>query len=340
MKVAIIGCAHMQIQSYTQILIKKGIPVVGVYDRNTIRGNKFAKTNNIKYFPNLEKLFKQDFNTVVICSENSLHYDYALAAAFHRKNIIIEKPLALTTHDAMRMILTCQKHGVKLLVAHPIRFSKTIIDLKKAYENGELGNIIAINGVNRGKNPGGWFLNKELAGGGAIIDHAVHLVDLSKWIFDFEVDSIFTLKHATKEVDIEDMGLIHFQFTNNVFMSLDTSWDRPLNYPVWGDVTLQIITDKGQIIVDGMGRRVNLFLKDTNYSYAGYEKHMDEIMIDSFIECIKEDTPIPVSGEDGLYTVKIAELAYQSANLKRVIHKEEFQNILESLQHNNKTELP
>ncbi|MGM0124788.1 hypothetical protein IGI37_002182 [Enterococcus sp. AZ194] len=328
MKVGIIGCAHMQTEVYTGIFLDEGIQVTGVYDRNHVTGLNFAQKMNITYYDNIEEILLSEIDTVLICSENSLHYDYTLAAAYHKKHVIIEKPLALNTSDAIRMILVCREHNVKLMVAHPLRFSPTILELKKIYQTGELGKILCINGTNHGKNPGGWFLNKELAGGGAIIDHMIHLIDLTKWLFEFEIDSIYTMKHASTYSDIEDSGLIHINFTNEVFMSLDTSWNRPLNFPIWGDATLEIITDRGQVIVDGIGRKSDLFIRDSSQEFTLFEKSMDVEMIQSFIECVKNDLPEPVTGYDGLYTVKIASLAYESAKQDRIIYQSEFKDIL------------
>lgn len=328
MKIGIIGCAHMQAAIYCQVFFKENVTVVGVYDHNTLRGNQFAKELEVDFYKSLEKILNTDIDTVLICSENSLHYDYTLAAAVHKKHIIIEKPLALNTQDAKRMILTCQEHEVKLLVTHPIRFSQTIIDLKQAVDEQKIGNVIAINGTNHGKNPGGWFLDKELSGGGAIVDHMVHLIDLSKWIFDFEIASILTRASIQPGSEIEEAGLIQITFTNGAFMSLDTSWNRPLNYPVWGDITMDLVTENGVMFVDGIGRRGDFYQRDDLHRWINYEKDMDTRMIQAFIECIDQDKPIPVTGEDGLYTVQIANLAYASLSMNRVIHREEFDGVL------------
>lgn len=328
MKIGIIGCAHMQAESYTRLLMKEGVEIVGVYDQNSLRGNQFAKDFNVSYFKSLDRILSMDIDTVVICSENSLHYDYTLAAAYHKKNIIVEKPLALNIRNAMHMIIACQEAEVKLLVAHPIRFSETILDLKQHYEDGALGKVIAMNCTNRGKNPGGWFLDKELAGGGAILDHIVHLIDLSRWLFHLEIESIVARAKRQPDTDIEDAGLINITFTNGVIFSLDTSWNRPLNYPIWGDVSLEIICDQGMLFVDGIGRQIDYYHQHSTHNYLAYEKSMDERMIQSFIKSIDEDLTEPVTGFDGLYTIQIATLVYLSLKNKRVLYKHEFEELL------------
>ncbi|MBO1304734.1 Gfo/Idh/MocA family oxidoreductase [Enterococcus sp. 669A] len=329
MKIGIIGCAHMQANSYTEEFIKEKVEIIGIYDHNLLRGSQFAKKYDLPFFKSLEKILCTDIDSVLICSENSLHFDYTLAASLHKKHVIVEKPLALTTRDALNMIVACREAKVKLLVAHPIRFSKTILDLQDEYSQGNLGNIIAMNCTNRGKNPGGWFLDKELSGGGAILDHMVHLIDLSRWLFQFEIASIVARAQRRANNEIEDAGLINIVFTNGAILSLDTSWNRPLNYPVWGDVTLEIISEKGFTFVDAIGRKVDFYTRDDNYSYLNFEPSMDSVMIQSFIECINQDQSEPVNGLDGLYTVQIATLAYLSLKMDRVIYRHEFEELLD-----------
>ena len=319
MKVGIIGCAHMQAKVYCEYLQEMGVEVTGVFDRNPIRGADFAKELGIPFFPSLDKIFKTRMDTAFICSENSLHYDYTLASAYHKMHVIVEKPLALNSEDAKRMIVACQENGVKLFVAQPVRYSQPIIELKALYEAGKLGKIIAIIGTNHGKNPGGWFIDKELSGGGALLDHMVHLIDLSKWLFHFEISSIFARTNCHNYEDIEDSALLHLEFTNGVFMSLDTSWNRPDNHPVWGDAAMKIITDQGYLYVDGFGRRSDVYKKGHVAAVSFYEKNMNLQMLEDFRRCIDEDLPASIDGLAGLYPVEIATLAYQSAEKKEKI---------------------
>ena len=319
MKVGIIGCAHMQAKIYCRALQKLGVEITGVFDRNPLRGTTFAKELGLPFFPSLEKILTSPMDTALICSENSLHYDYTLACAYHKRHVIVENPLALKAEDAKRMILTCEENGVKLFVAHPVRYAQTIQDLKRIYEAGELGEILAIVATNHGKNPGGWFIDKELSGGGALLDHTIHLVDLSKWLFGFEIESIYARTNSHNYDDIEDSALLHIHFTNGVFMSLDTSWNRPDNYPIWGDAAMKIVTDKGTIYVDGFGRRADIYLENEPAMNHLYENDMNTTMLADFKRCIEEDLPAPVTGLDGLYPVEIANLAYQSAHTKKII---------------------
>jgi len=311
MKVGIIGIAHMHVVSYASCLKKLGVEIIGAYDRNQENLQKFCTQFELNPITDLESLLNSDIDTVLICSENAYHCEYALKAAEYKKHIIVEKPMALTIEEADQMIDAAKAADVKLMVAHPVRFSKVMQELKKRVENGELGNVLAINSSNHGKNPGGWFIDPKLSGGGAIIDHTIHIADLVYWLFEPKIQSVYAMDGSwNKECPVEDTGLLHIRFTNGTFMSLDTSWNRPANYPVWGDASLGLVTDKGFVHADGFGRKGIAYTDSESFHY--FEQDMDMGLIKACKEAIENDLPSPVPGEAGRFTVEMANLAYQS----------------------------
>ncbi len=77
------------------------------------------------------------------------------------------------------------------MTAFPCRYLASVIKAKEAIELGEIGDIIAIKGTNRGSLPSGWFLQSVLSGGGALLDHTVHVMDLMNWITQSEVKEVY-----------------------------------------------------------------------------------------------------------------------------------------------------
>lgn len=321
MKVAIIGVAHMHAHSYVQEFKTRKIEVVGVYDRNLILSQEFGDKYGLPVFEELDALLSLTFDSVNICSENSFHKEYALKAFNYGKHVIVEKPMALSTKDGQIMIDAGKAANRLLIVAHPVRFSEPIQNIKIVIDSGKLGKLKLINSSNHGKNPGGWFIDPELSGGGALIDHTVHICDLVNYLFGINPKEVFAYAGKSRpDMPVEDIGLIQLMMTKGVIMSLDTSWNRPETYPVWGDAILELVFEKGQITVDGFGRKLKVF-DDINNKIEDFffEESMDSLMIDTFITAIEQGLPSPVSGEDGLYTVAITEAAFKSANDKKLI---------------------
>lgn len=320
LKVGIVGCAHMHIETYIRCLKELKVEVVGVYDRDSKRMNQFCEKNDMKAVENLERLLQSNIDTVIICSENVFHCQYTIAAASYGKHVIVEKPMALSVDDADRMIHSCKSANVKLMVAHPVRFSEPMQRLKKLINSGKTGKLIAINATNHGKSPGGWFVEKALSGGGAIIDHTIHMADLVYWLFEPEIASVFARsgKMMGEEI-VEDTGLLHVTFTDGTFMSLDTSWNRPKQFPVWGDASLALVTENGWVHADGFGRKALLYNEENQPSFIYYEENMDLAMLRAFKDAIIQDLPSPVPGEAGKFTVTMANMAYRSIEIGNLI---------------------
>ena len=121
-KVGLISLAHMHGLSYANAL--KKIPyaeLVGIFDRETERRDKYAQEFGVKSFSNLESLLKE-VDAVIICSENAFHAEYTIAAARAGKHVLCEKPLATNLVDAKKMVDVCEENNVILQTAFPFRF--------------------------------------------------------------------------------------------------------------------------------------------------------------------------------------------------------------------------
>lgn len=167
--------------------------LVGFADEDSQRGAQFARTFGIRYFQSYEELLEQKLHGVIVCSENSKHASLVAMAAEAKVNVLCEKPLATTVRDAQAMVQQCHKAGVILMTAFPMRFSAPIEAVKRELERGELGQVYCFNATNQGELPKrhrAWFVDKALAGGGAIMDHTVHLVDVMRWYLGSEVREV------------------------------------------------------------------------------------------------------------------------------------------------------
>jgi predicted dehydrogenase len=310
----ILSFAHVHAPSYARVV--NGLEeakLVGIYDNNEYRGKRAAAEFTAEYYSNLKDLLKCT-DGVIICSENVRHKELAIVAANNNNHILCEKPIATTLEDADEIIQTCEKNKVKLCIAFPMRYSVPIRALKERIENGENGNLLGISSTNRGKFPSGWFGNKELAGGGAIIDHTVHLVDLFRWIFKKEVKKVYaetgTLLHP---IDVEDCGLLSLEFEDGSFATLDCSWSRPKSFPFWGDVTMRVYETKGVINIDAFKQQIISYNDErvkSTWHYWGTNPDLE--MIKDFVICIKENRPISISGEDGKKALAVVLAAYSS----------------------------
>ncbi|MCL6625266.1 Gfo/Idh/MocA family protein [Alicyclobacillus shizuokensis] len=323
MKVAIFSFAHMHAYSYAAILSRrKDIELAFVADENEERGSSAAEKYGARFVPDYQAVLNQpDVEAVVICSENARHAEMVVAAAEAGKHVLCEKPIATSMEDGRRMVAACNEASVKFQIAFPIRFSTPVQRVKHQVDQGKLGQLMAINGTNRGQNPGGWFVDPALSGGGAVLDHTVHVIDIMRWYTGSEVREVYAevgTRFSARSVD--DCGLLTMSFENGVIAAHDPSWSRPKTFPTWGDVTLRLIGTAGALTVDALAQ--NLVRYDDE---AGTVKHImwgddpDEQMLNSFIESIYNDAAPLVTGEDGLKATEVALAAYESARTGRPV---------------------
>lgn len=314
MKVGIISFAHGHAFSYAEALTQlDGVEILGIADENEDRGKKVSAQFNTEYYADYEDLLDQPIEAVLITSENSKHYEHVAAAAKKGKHILCEKPLAHTPEDAQAIIDICKEQNVILQTAFPVRFNTPVIKAKQVVESGQLGNIVAIKGTNRGTNPGGWFVDPAKSGGGAVIDHTVHVVDIIRWYTGAEVKEVYAeVGNLISDYDIDDCGLLTMEFDNNMFATLDCSWSRNDSYPTWGDVTLEIVGTSGTLTVDAFGQKTNVYNNDgAQWDFWG--DNMDKALVEDFIASVSEGKKPSITGEDGLKALSVAVAAYESS---------------------------
>jgi predicted dehydrogenase len=327
MRIAMMSFAHLHGDAYLQHLRAiSDVDVVGLADGNVERGQYYAQEFGLQYFDSYEELLKEELNGVVICSENTNHHDLVLMAAQAGVNILCEKPLATSVDNAREMVQACDDAGVKLMTAFPMRFNAPVLEAKKAIESAGLGRIYGANTTNQGalpiyhvtENPHfhQWFVDKQLAGGGALTDHIVHVADLLRWYLGEEVVEVYatanTILYADK-VDVETAGVVMLTFESGTFASIDCSWSKPPNYPTWGGLTMELVGENGLVTVDAF--------KQTSTVYSGYNNNgqwaywgsdANQSMIKEFTDAIRENRSPSITGYDGYKATEIVAAAYQS----------------------------
>jgi len=315
-KIGIMSMAHMHAYSYADAV--RSMPnaeLAGIADHDTDRAIETATTFETTAFARYADLLRTDIDAVIIGSENVRHRELCEMAADAGKHVLCEKPLATSVEDGQAMIAACRKRQVQLMTAFPCRFSPAMGRLRTTVIDGAAGSILAIRGTNRGRCPFGWFVQTELSGGGAVIDHTVHVTDLMRWLTGSEVVEVYAeISNRMFGQDFDDTGFLNLRFANGVFASLDTSWSRPKSFPTWGDVTMAVVCDRGTLTLDMFAQNLVLYSdKSGATSWSHWGDNIDRLMLEAFVSAIAEGQPVPITGEDGLRAAEVALAAYRSA---------------------------
>ncbi|MFD0675815.1 MULTISPECIES: Gfo/Idh/MocA family protein [unclassified Paenibacillus] len=321
-KIGMISFAHSHANSYLQeLLVMPEVEIVGIADEDRARVEAVTGNHGIAYYEDYHALLAADLDAVIICSENVHHARITMDAANAGKHVLCEKPLGITVSEMRLMIDTCERNQVQLMTAFPCRYLPAVIEAKQAIDRGEIGSIIAVKGTNRGTMPGRWFIDPVLSGGGAILDHTVHVMDLMRWIVRSEPATVYAESGKLfHDIPVEDAGMVHIQFDSGVVGVIDTSWSRSKSFPFWGDVTMEIIGTEGVISVDAFAQKNEIYEDDklkAQWSYWG--DRMDSYLVHAFVQSIAEGHRVPITGEDGLQATAVALAAYESVKRKDTI---------------------
>lgn len=322
LRIGVVSFEHMHAQSYTQELVKyPEVTLVGIADENEKRGREMAATFKTNYYQRYESLLEQQLDGVVICTNNRDHAKVSIAAAKKGIHILVEKPFATTIADAHAMLEAAREANVQIMNAFPMRFNPNVIAAKKKIDAGLIGQVLTITSINHGKIPGGWFIDPALSGGGAVMDHTVHLGDLIRWFTGSEIKSVFCESgELLHHKGIDDTGLVMIELDNGVSATIDCSWAHHTNYPIWAQVDMQIIGTKGVIELKAFAQVLHLD-DQTNQRFEdiGWNETGDEGLIKEFVQvCATGKTPL-VTGLDGLRALEIALASYESSRTNEMV---------------------
>lgn len=323
MRIGILSFAHLHAEGY-QANLKKipGVELAGFSHPNPEEGRHFAAQYGLRWFPRHEDLLAQGLDGVVICSENAKHRELVEMAAQAGCQILCEKPIETNPSDAQAMRDVCQQNGVHFMTAFPMRFAASTQSVRSAIQGGQLGRIYGVNGINHSEIPRAhraWFADKALAGGGAVMDHVVHLADLLRWYFGAEVAEVYAEVDNLfypNEVSVDTAGLLLLRLANGVQASIDCSWSRPTTYPRWGHLKMEVVGERGTVVMDSFAQYLTLYRRSAprNPSWVGFGPDPNQAMMEEFIASLRQKREPSVTWNDGYQALRVALAAYQSAS--------------------------
>jgi predicted dehydrogenase len=268
-------------------------------------------------------------DVVDICTPTHLHHAMVLQAAARGRHIICEKPLARTAEQGEALVAACRQAGVKLLVAHVVRFFPEYAQAKALVERGEIGRV----GVVRLKRVSfqprraedNWFLDVARSGG-MMLDLMIHDLDYARWVAG-EVESVFARSVRSARPDAPgDYALAILRHTNGALSNIEGGWAYP---PPLFRTSLEIAGDGGLIEHPaGSSTALSVHLMEREEGSAPdiavprspllEDPYVVEIK--HFYEVLAHDAPPRVTPEDGLAALKLALAAIESAQTGRPVN--------------------
>jgi predicted dehydrogenase len=293
---------------------------VAVSDISKNALNKAKKLGVKKTYTDYEMLLNdKSIDAVIIALPTHLHLSCAKQAAEAERHILLEKPLARNVTEGKEILSATNKNSVKLMVGYPFRFSQPFQNLKNKIESGELGEVQVAHATNISSGPfmhraeedipkpvPEWWMNKELTGGGALIDLGSHMINLTRWYFG-EIKDIKAYLGYRFNFDFEDHAICIANFASGTTAIINVGWfsqKTALGIELFGTVAHASAhhTAPSKIIT-----ALQLILRKTPKYFLSHRAE-----ISHFVQCIKEDKQPSPPGEDGLKDLEAIEKAYKN----------------------------
>jgi len=299
--------------------------VTAIYHDDEQYAKPWLEMFGAKYYESRDALLADpEIDAVLVTSINNRHADDCIAAVTAGKAVFCDKPIATSVADCMQIAEALKKNPVPFITIFPVRFNDAVYRAKRIVDSGELGKVVAITATNHGcmYEPGApdWVLDPVQNGGGCIIDHTVHVADIIRWISGGEFNDVLAFaKNAVHDyLDAEDIAVMHGTMSNGMIYQIDASWSRRPANPMWGDVTLRIVGEKGAAFLDLYNnQRMELYVDDQvemHYPNLIVKEHGD--VFEDYRLHVEQGRPLTGAVmEDGLRTVELAYAAYDA--LKR-----------------------
>lgn len=332
MKIAMMSLAHVHAAGIAEGLQALGAEVLISDPHRDDRpagetgGRSMADDLGIDYVDNYDELFQWQPDGVVVCSENTRHRQDVERAAAAQVPVLCEKPLATNRSDAQAMIAACERAGVRLMTAYPVRYSPAFTAVRAAHRAGALGRIRSIQGTNNGGIPQGraWFTDPQWSGGGSLVDHVVHLADLVDVLLD-GTPAVSVMAMANSGFPgapaVESGALVSVGYADGTIVSMDSSWLIPAGYPTWGGLTLEVIGDAGNAAMDAFNQLLNGFRASTGQAVRlDYGIDPNQLMLQDFLRMVENGEQPWIDPASSLRSMSVAVAALESAATGRVVN--------------------
>jgi predicted dehydrogenase len=313
-----IGKVHLR-----NCLNLKSVRVVAAAADSSKKALNYARNFGVKQlFTDYNELLKlKDLDAVIIALPTHLHAECAIKAMEEGKHVFLEKPIARNIEEGQKIVSVAKKNGVKFMVGYPLRFAPEFVNLKSQIESGILGDIQLAYGVNIAAGPffhrvestmphpvPEWWLNKELTGGGVLVDLGCHMINLLRWYFG-EVTDVKARLGYRFNFDFEDYATCIMNFEFGASTVVNVGWfsqNTVVGVELFGTMShaRAYFSSSSKVVI-----AIKLIMGKTPKFFIPY---LNEIS--HFVNYVKNDgdSENRLSGQDALRDLEVIAKAYKN----------------------------
>ncbi|MEZ4415069.1 MAG: Gfo/Idh/MocA family oxidoreductase [Gemmatimonadota bacterium] len=327
-RIGILGTGAVSQVAHLPLLAgRDDVEVVAVSDTDSLKAREVASRFEIGQVLDDADLIGDDgIDAVVVATPNHVHEAQALAALNAGKHVLVERPIALTAAGAQRLIDAAKANDRALMVGLSHRYRPDVTALRSFVAGGELGPVYSVSGsvLNRkvalARTP--WRQRRAEAGGGALMDLGVQLLDLCLWLVGYPEVARVTAVTLTGDYEVEDAAVLLAESDSGIAISLEASWSLFADSDQYharvlgreGSGWLPPLTMHRQLggrpldVTPRQSTKENLYL-------AGYRR-----LLDRFAGMVIGERALERS-EEQVRLMRVIEAAYRSAREQREIRE-------------------
>ncbi len=342
--VCIVGCGMIARFHARALAEVPGTRVTALVSRNIASAEKMAAELGLSCFQTTDlaaALARRDVDIVIVTTPSGAHLESALAAAQAGKHVVVEKPLEITAERCDRIIEACTRHRVKLCTIFPSRFGDANRALKVAVDQGRFGRLTL--GETACKwwrsqeyyDEGGWKGTKALDGGGALMNQAIHNVDLLLWLMGPVTHiSGYTATLAHERIEVEDTAVACLRFASGALGVIQATTSvhpgLPKTIAIHGDRGTAVIeqddilrwdfqpeTTEDRTIKERFAQKTGTSGGSSNPAAISHQGHTRQLA--DFVRAIETGTAPLVDGKEGRRAVEVIQAIYSSAETGRTV---------------------
>lgn len=324
MNVAVVGLGYMG-QNHARVLSSlEGVDLVALCDADKSKVESNAKKFKVKSYTNYKKLLKEEnIQAVFICLPTTLHFEASVFALNLQIPLFIEKPIAANIHQAKKILQLAKMKKVPVMIGHIERFNPVVNEIKQRIKYGELGKVLKIHTQRFSPPPG---RGQDVS---AITDLATHDIDIVRYLLDEDPSRIFA-ESETNSHSKEDMMSAILKYKSGVMGIIEVSWLHPNKVR-----SISIVGENGMYVANYLTQELFFYKRSTlitsqsniapSQNWADVTKIAFEskeplrIELESFISALRNKTKMPVTPEEGLMALIIAQKFSQSGKRHKVL---------------------
>lgn len=323
LNIGVIGIGGMGWLHTRAIMQMPGVRLLGVADIDTRRLAHAREAWGIEtYVDYHELLARADLAAVDICMPDAMHRGPVQEAAAARKHIFLEKPIATSVADGRAILAACRRAGIKLMIAHLLRFDPRYTAVKEAIDAGQLGDVVQI--VTHRNSPWTEGPARYASGTSLTLHVAVHDLDLVNWFVGRRPLTVYgaLTRRRLIENDMDDTGSAIVLFEGGTMASVNYGWILPPQSVTNLDARLEVVGTKGMALV-GVLHGQGVFIGGEGTHAAPDVHHVPVVHgriggdlsneLAAFAEYVMYDREPPLKPEDALLAVAEAEAIEASA---------------------------